>query len=186
MTKDEIRLVCSKVSIVSYLEARGIQFYGGSKPRANCPLPGHQDDTPSFYVGTRPDGSQTFKCYGCGRWGDVVSLVQAVEGVGFMDAMTILALKAGVNLTTGGEHTRSEPQERDVMRIFTPEDDAVFQIAELCRGHMHVEGYSDASIDNASAVYQKYDELIAKNDLPGIAKLLRQVRELCSVGKDVK
>ena len=40
--------------------------------KCKCPLPTHQDDTPSFYLYT---DTQTFYCFGCGEWGDAVSLV---------------------------------------------------------------------------------------------------------------
>ena len=56
-----------------------------------CPLPGHQDDTPSFNLwASDEDGyPQRFGCFGCAENGDVVDLVRLARGVGFLDACRI-------------------------------------------------------------------------------------------------
>lgn len=58
-----------------------------------CPF--HSEKTPSFTV--RPEHG-TFKCFGCGKGGDVFSFVQFRENVPFVEAMRILADRAGVEL----------------------------------------------------------------------------------------
>lgn len=60
-----------------------------------CPLPEHEDKSPSFAV---YEDSQSWHCFGCGAGGDVIALVQAVEGVDFREAVRRL----------GGEDARSE------------------------------------------------------------------------------
>ena len=58
-----------------------------------CPF--HQEKTPSFTV--RPDEG-FFKCFGCGKGGDVFSFVQEVTGRSFPEVLEELADKAGVTL----------------------------------------------------------------------------------------
>lgn len=60
---------------------------------ACCPF--HTEDTPSFHV--RPHLGM-YKCFGCGESGDVFSFVQRVHGVGFREALQLLAERAGVTL----------------------------------------------------------------------------------------
>jgi DNA primase len=60
-----------------------------------CPF--HAEKTPSFTVS--PDLG-IFKCFGCGRGGDVFSFVQLKENVPFTEAMRMLADRAGIQLTT--------------------------------------------------------------------------------------
>jgi len=43
-----------------------------------CPLPGHDDETPSMIVHIDTD---RFHCFGCGAHGDVLELVERLEGV---------------------------------------------------------------------------------------------------------
>jgi hypothetical protein len=45
----------------------------GSILTTNCMLPGHDDSTPSFTVWPE---TQTWKCFGCGRGGDVIELAR--------------------------------------------------------------------------------------------------------------
>lgn len=60
---------------------------------ALCPF--HEEKTPSFTV--YPD-SQHFKCYGCGKAGDVFTFVMDREGLSFREAMELLADRAGISL----------------------------------------------------------------------------------------
>ena len=50
-----------------------------------CILPGHDDKTPSFAIITGK-GCDHFKCMGCDRAGDVIGLVQEMEGLDFRQA----------------------------------------------------------------------------------------------------
>jgi len=87
--KDEIRQRIDVVDLVSEqvaLKRAGRDFVG------LCPF--HQEKTPSFSVSP---AKQIFKCFGCGAGGDVFTFVQLREGVSFIEAMRILADRAGVD-----------------------------------------------------------------------------------------
>lgn len=65
-----------------------------------CPLPEHEDKTPSFYV--YPPGR--FWCYGCGRGGDVVDLeFHCGDYDELWEAMIALAVEYGVDLPRRSE-----------------------------------------------------------------------------------
>src|ERR1022692_5263858 len=55
--------------------------------------PLHGDHKPSFLVD--PD-KNLFYCYGCGRGGDVIRLVELYHGVGFVAALTLLRRWGGL------------------------------------------------------------------------------------------
>lgn len=57
-----------------------------------CPF--HQEKTPSFSVSP---AKQIFKCFGCGAGGDVFTFIQLREGVSFVEALRILADRAGID-----------------------------------------------------------------------------------------
>lgn len=59
------------------------------------PCPFHRDKDPSFSV--RPDKG-FFKCFGCGKSGDVFAFVMATRGGGFNEAVEELAAQAGLPL----------------------------------------------------------------------------------------
>ena len=60
-----------------------------------CCCPFHSEKTPSCTI--YPD-NQSFYCFGCGAGGTVFTFVQKTENVSFMDAVRILAQRAGLEL----------------------------------------------------------------------------------------
>ncbi|MCB9849743.1 MAG: DNA primase [Phycisphaerales bacterium] len=87
--KEEIRQRVDLVDVVSEhvaLKRGGRDFIG------LCPF--HQEKTPSFSVSP---AKQIFKCFGCGAGGDVFSFIQMRESVDFVEAMRILADRAGID-----------------------------------------------------------------------------------------
>ena len=58
-----------------------------------CPF--HGEKTPSFNV---VEDKQFYHCFGCGRSGDVFKFIEEYRGVAFMDAVQIVAEKAGIAL----------------------------------------------------------------------------------------
>ncbi len=67
----------------------------GSNYKARCPF--HDEKTPSFVVSP---SMQIFKCFGCGKSGDVITFVQEYEGISFQEALLQLAKRAGIEITT--------------------------------------------------------------------------------------
>ena len=87
---DEIKNKNDIVDVIgSYvaLKRSGRSYFG------LCPF--HNEKSPSFAVS--PD-KQIFHCFGCGVGGNVFHFVSKIEGVGFRDAIEILANRANVSL----------------------------------------------------------------------------------------
>lgn len=59
----------------------------------NCPF--HSEKTPSCTI--FPD-TQSFYCFGCGAGGDVITFVQRIENLDFMDSVKLLAQKCGMTI----------------------------------------------------------------------------------------
>ena len=78
---------------------------GGANFVALCPF--HKEKSPSFNVNPH---KQIFRCFGCGKGGDVFSFIREYEGIGFMDAVRRLAERAHIPLefenTPGAQQAR--------------------------------------------------------------------------------
>jgi len=74
----------------------------------------HSEKTPSFTV--TPELG-LFKCFGCGKGGDVFSFVQHRENVSFMEAMHILADRAGIELGSVQERSAPGTSRADLAKV---------------------------------------------------------------------
>ncbi len=65
----------------------------GSRYTACCPF--HNENTPSFTVFT---DTSSYYCFGCGAGGDVITFVMNRENLDYVDAVKLLASRAGLSL----------------------------------------------------------------------------------------
>ncbi len=64
---------------------------------ACCPF--HHEKTPSFSIN---EADQYYHCFGCGESGDVIKFVREMENIDFMDAVKLLAERAGLQMPQSG------------------------------------------------------------------------------------
>ncbi|MFL5339487.1 MAG: DNA primase [Gemmataceae bacterium] len=67
----------------------------GATYKGLCPF--HNDHRPSFQVDPRPQ-FLNYRCWSCGKAGDVFTFIQEYEKVGFLEARAMLAQRAGISL----------------------------------------------------------------------------------------
>jgi DNA primase len=80
----------------------------GTTLKGLCPF--HAEKTPSFVV---TPARETWKCFGCGKGGDVFTFVMERDGLSFPEALRVLAAKAGVELD---ERTRRDDARKARLR----------------------------------------------------------------------
>ena len=107
---DQIKDRLSIVDTVSeYIELKR----SGVNYSARCPF--HNEKSPSFYVS---DERGTYKCFGCGEGGDILSFVMYMDGLSFPEALKKLADKAGVTLSNNSQsQNRSREIKNDLKGI---------------------------------------------------------------------
>ena len=79
------------VSSYVSLKKRGSTYVG------LCPF--HNEKTPSFTV--YPE-TQSFYCFGCGTGGDTVTFIKKIENLDYVDAVKLLAQRAGLQMPADG------------------------------------------------------------------------------------
>jgi DNA primase len=90
---DQVEEVRSRADIVEVIGEFVSLKKAGREYKANCPF--HEERTPSFYV--VPDKG-FYKCFGCGKSGDVFSFVMERQGMDFVEAVKHVAGRAGVEV----------------------------------------------------------------------------------------
>ena len=106
MASNQIEEVKNKTDIVSLISEYIEVKKAGRNYKANCPF--HGEKTPSFMI--TPE-LQMYKCFGCGKSGDVFTFLEEHEGMEFSEALKYLAEKAGVTLTLIKNEETSEREK---------------------------------------------------------------------------
>ena len=83
------------------LKKKGSSYFG------LCPF--HNEKSPSFSVSP---GKQMYYCFGCGKGGNVISFIMEYENFGFVDALKLLADRAGVTLPEA-EYSKEDKKRTD-------------------------------------------------------------------------
>ncbi len=117
--KDQIRSRADIATVIGrYVNLKG----SGQTLKGLCPF--HKEKTPSFHVNPVRG---FFHCFGCKKGGDVFTFLQEIEGIGFSDALKMLAEETGVELKSSSEH--SLPQNLSEDQLTKPKMLEIHEIA---------------------------------------------------------
>ena len=90
---DFAKIIKSKINIVDYISKDLRLTRSGSSIKALCPF--HKEKTPSFTIN---ENKETYRCFGCGKAGDLFSYVMEKYKINFRESIKILANEAGVDI----------------------------------------------------------------------------------------
>lgn len=96
----------ARTDIVSIIDTHVPLKKAGREFKACCPF--HDEKTPSFTV--VPD-KQFYHCFGCGAHGTAIGFLMDYERLGFVEAVTDLAIRAGISVPTVDISTPRETEE---------------------------------------------------------------------------
>ena len=115
VSNDEINAIRAKADIISIvgsyipLTQRGKNYF--------CVCPFHDDHSPSMSLST---DKQIYKCFSCGATGNVFSFVAEYENVSFIEAVSIVANKCGMELsqtTFNNNVSQVFKEEHEIMEL---------------------------------------------------------------------
>lgn len=143
----------------------------GRSVMAICPF--HQEKTPSLSI---DPARGLYHCFGCGKSGDVFGWVQETQGVGFSDAVELLARRAGVTVTQDPEAAKRKDRRDRLVdaveqaiafyhdRLKTGDD------AGHARGYLRSRGYGSEVVDRFVIGYapEAWDQLMTHLSAAGI------------------
>ncbi|MBI4948098.1 DNA primase [Candidatus Berkelbacteria bacterium] len=109
MSLNEIEEIKQRLDIVEHIGQYVALKKAGANYKGVCPF--HSEKTPSMMVSNQ---KQIWKCFGCGKGGDIFAFTMEAEHLEFGDALRMLAQKAGVTLQTRttAEHQTQSRKDR--------------------------------------------------------------------------
>lgn len=103
----ELKYRCPIEEVIgSYIQLKR----AGTRYVACCPF--HSEKTPSFTVFT---DTSSYYCFGCGAGGDVISFVMKQESLDYIDAVRLLAQRAGISMPEDSRVPDGKKRQRERM-----------------------------------------------------------------------
>lgn len=119
----------------------------GSTLKGLCPF--HGEKTPSFVV---TPARESWKCFGCGKGGDIFTFVMERDNLPFGEALTLLATKAGVVLD---DRSRAEDARRNRLREVLEGAISFYhailtshELGKSALDYLHARGFTDETIES--------------------------------------
>jgi DNA primase len=112
ISSESLERVKQAVDIVEVISAHTDLRRQGARWVGLCPF--HEERTPSFSVDA---GEKLYHCFGCGVGGDTIKFIEEKEGLGFAEAVELLADRYGVELEREKEDPRAEAKRQQRRRL---------------------------------------------------------------------
>jgi DNA primase len=112
ISTESLERVKQAADIVEVISAHTDLRRQGSRWVGLCPF--HEERTPSFSVDAQ---EKLYHCFGCGVGGDTIKFVEEKEGLGFAEAVELLADRYGVELEREREDPRAEAKRQQRRRL---------------------------------------------------------------------
>jgi DNA primase len=112
ISNDSLERLKQTADIVEVVSAHTDLRRQGARWVGLCPF--HEERTPSFSVDAQ---DKLYHCFGCGVGGDVIKFVEEKDGLGFAEAVELLADRYGVELEREEEDPRAEARRKQRRRL---------------------------------------------------------------------
>ena len=115
VSNDEINAIRAKANIVNIVGSYIPLTQRGKNYVCVCPF--HDDHSPSMSVS---EEKQIYKCFSCGATGNVFTFVSEFENVPFIEAVSIVADKCGMELSKSAYTSNFTPafsEEKEIMEL---------------------------------------------------------------------
>jgi len=112
ISNESLERVKQAADIVEVISAHTDLRRQGTRWVGLCPF--HEERTPSFSVEAQ---EKLYHCFGCGVGGDTIKFVEEKEGLGFAEAVELLADRYGVELEREREDPQAEAKRQQRRRL---------------------------------------------------------------------
>ena len=146
MSSTAVETIIASVDLVDYVGQTTNLKRVGNTYRGCCPLhEGNNESSFTIY------NDRNYYCFACGKGGNIINFVSEQEGIGYIEAVEMLAQKANIDLGKDTEWQR----EKSIFEKNQSIADKHYRQLDVIRDYLHDErGLTDETIDN---FYLGYD-----------------------------
>ena len=103
MSSTVVETIIASVDLVDYVSQSTIIKRVGNTYRGCCPLhEGNNESSFTIY------NDRNYYCFACGKGGNIINFVSEQEGIGYIEAVEMLAQKANIDLGKDTEWQREK------------------------------------------------------------------------------
>lgn len=179
----QIEEICIKSKVSDYLTNRGVEVIKrGKHLLCRCPL--HEERTASFCITTKDNGIEIFKCFGCGKSGNIISIIRYLENEKNGHIINRLARSLGMTLSPYAptKGMQIEPHPDEILKTFCDEDAVLQVMYEYALALMESRRNSPQELKDlifkVSRIYKMMDELLATGDIEAIGTMFKKLKRL--------
>lgn len=182
----------NKVSMIDFMESEydsGFIYSRSSNwANTNCPMPKHDDNSPSFGVSI---DDNLYNCFGCGAKGDLIQLVQSVEGLTFIESIQRISDYAGLEIELTNldvKYLINEIQDSlNTQRIFNEneifpgrlnETNFLIAFSERTKKYLRSNNFDKNEIEWIDNIYKQIDAFTANNDIKSINNIWKNFSKM--------
>lgn len=148
----------------------GCEFYHKRNGFLNssCPFEDHPDTSPSF--GINPEKG-FFKCFGCGREGSLIKLVQLLLNINYYQAINVIASYENISTANYDSISAKNQKFKKVIEEEEAKDSQKNKrLVEKLSGR--IKKRLKLNFEEADELYRKLDEAVDQNDFKKIKEML--------------
>jgi DNA primase len=150
-------------------ENYGCEFYKTNTGwlSCTCPFEDHEDSSPSFGINL---DKGFFKCFGCGKEGNFLTLVSLILDINFYQAVKIVSEYCGVNLdNVDSLNIKNDKFKKALIEI----DEETAQRKKIVQqATVKIKKIMHTSFEQADELYKKLDEYIEDSNYSAIKEML--------------
>lgn len=183
--REQLAKIKESYNIVDFIANENVDLKpaGPGKYKALCPF--HTEKTPSFSV---DENFQSYRCFGCGKHGDIVSFVEELQQCSFRDAVSYLAEMKNIKINFGNTSNNDDKPRVDIKSLYSLLQDSYnFYRAEfdkLPNSHPAKQEIIKRGLNPENAVFcyapERYGALVNFLESKGYSKLLMTQSQLVS------
>ena len=169
ISREHINDVLLAADLVTIVEESGVKLHksGGWLYNGRCPF--HDEKDGSFYVNVR---TRSYRCYGCGMYGNAIDFVMNKERKTFLEAVRQLAGKYNIlieEFTPTKEQEENEKLRNQLLKVY--EEAAQFYCGQL-EQHTTASAYARSRFDDETL--DTFRIGFAPDDFTALYRHLRQ------------